>query len=86
MTMSILRRVTDVVRIPATPSAVHCAEEAAFPLPLAPSQPAEPRSWTPGICHHDSHATWRGVRYGLLFLPDDLASVLPCPHRSRDGA
>jgi hypothetical protein len=44
-----------------------------------------PPGWTPGICHHNAHVVHDGKRFGLLFLDDDLASILPCLHIGKDG-
>jgi hypothetical protein len=43
-----------------------------------------PPGWTPGICHHDLHVVIDGKRLGLLLLDDDLASLLPCLHNTKD--
>jgi hypothetical protein len=71
--MSVIRREVSLVEQPVVPPA------------SGERDPAVPPGWTPGVCHHDAHVVFEGHRLGLLFLPDDLASVLPCRHVSRDG-
>src|SRR3954452_20675948 len=60
------------------------------PVPVGPPAAAvtptpKPPSWTPGVCHHDFHATYDGQRIGVLILDDKQATWLACEHVSKDG-
>lgn len=51
--------------------------------PAHHSLPSGPPSYTPGICHHDFHVTYKGERIGLLMLLDGHAMWLRCDHHAR---
>lgn len=92
MSLSVLRRISSLRPVPITTAEapafgrdhVDIGSDDRWSRPEQPSTSVPP-SYTPGICYHDAHVVYNGRRVGLLFLIDDLATVLPCLHNNEGG-